>query len=241
MKLLFVDETDRQATTASRKFFCICGLLIDAENLIDITKKLEEIKNHYNLSNLKDARKSNLDEATRIEITSKIFDCLTKYKADVMGVVLGDTSLSYKLPLEDIYSGAMSFLLERYAIILKKQNTTGMVIFDTVDAIENKLRGKFFDHVQKEEVNMFGNKVCAIKDHVSPSLLFADDKHSVLIQAIDLIAVSLNSALVNTWEPKSPVSVENLPQSNKFLNIYWPLFARSPRNRVDGWGVKIWY
>lgn len=243
MKLLFVDETDRQANATSRTFFCICGLSIDESVVLTASNELEEIKTHYGLSNLKESRKSGLDEATRISITTDVFNCLSKFEVKIVGIILGDFSLSFGLPKKDMYMGAMSFLMERFALSLVKERASGLVIFDSVDhALEKDLRQKFYEYIREEKVQMVfdANPRCAFRDEILPSLLFSDDNHSVLIQAVDLVATSLNSAIVNTAKSGTPIIVSSLPAGNKFLAIYWPLFATSPGGKIEGWGIKVW-
>lgn len=243
MKLLFVDETDRQANATNRTFFCICGLSIDESVVLVASNELEEIKTRYGLSNLKDSRKTSLGEATKISLTTEVFACLSKHGVKIVGIILGDFSLSFNLPKKDMYMGAMSFLMERFALSLVKEKTNGVVIFDSVDhALEKDLRQKFYEYIREEKVQMAFDAVprCAFRDEILPSLLFSDDNHSVLVQAVDLIATSLNSAIVNTTKSGESITVSSLPTGNKFLTIYWPLFAASPAGKVEGWGVKVW-
>lgn len=242
MRLLFVDETDRQATTENPDFFCICGLSIDGD-VIEVCRELEKIKSDYNLSSLKDSRKTRLDESVRLEIAEKIKESLVKHEAHIIGIILGSDSLSSKLPKEDIYMGAMQFLMERFTLFLTKTENKelGLVIFDCIgEKIERKLRKRFYEYINSREVTMMGTHKAFFKDYIYPSILFADDDQNILIQAVDLIAVSLNSAVANTTTIGSPINFLKLQTGNKFLSIYLPLFAKSPKGEVEGWGIKIW-
>lgn len=244
MKIVFVDETDRQADATHRTFFCICGLIVDDSKVISLTAALETIKAKYGLANLKDCRKNGLDESTRIAITSEIFACLNDNGAKIIGVILGDFSLSAKLPKEDIYMGAISFLIERVVLSLIKEGGNGVVVFDSMEkSLEKELRKRFYDYVNTGVIQMTwkAEPEGAIKDHILSTLMFSDDDQSPLIQAVDLVAVSLNSAIANTYSPKKPIVVNDLPNANKFLKIYWPLFVRDSKGKVEGWGIKVWY
>lgn len=243
MRLIFIDETDRQANATKRTFFCICGLIIDDTEIIDTLRELEKIKQQHGLINLKESRKNGLDEETRISITKKVYDCLKEHKVEIISIILGDFSMSFSLPKDDMYMGAMSFLMERFTLSLKKSNTNGAVIFDCLEkSLENSLRKKFYQYVQEGVIQMFWeNKPRAIiRDYVQPTIFFTDDGQSLLIQSVDLIATSLNSSIVNTAKLGAPIDIESLETGNKFLKIYWPLFTKSPKGKISGWGIKIW-
>lgn len=243
MKLLFIDETDRQQSAGNgRAFFSICGLSINEKDVIEVNKKLEDIKNEYSLSNLKDARKTSLTEEIRLSITKNIAECLSKYDIKIRGIVMGSDSLSYMMNLEDIYIGAISFILERFTLSLMSETNTGLVVFDTIGSdTEKKLRLKFYRYVMDESLEMRGNHLAFYKDYIYPSILFSDDSYTNLIQAVDLIATSLNNALINCGGTRTPINIMDLPNHSKFLQIYWPLFMTSPAGKVEGWGIKIWY
>lgn len=243
MKIIFIDETDRQASSTNRTFFCICGLVVDGNRLIEITNRLEEIKAKYNLPNLKDCRTTGMDEEARLAITSEMFECLNSGGIKVIGIVLGDFSLSFNLPKADMYMGAMSFLIERFTLPLIRDSEAGIVIFDGMEkSLENELRKKFYDYTRTEVIQMAwkSQPEGAVRDHVLPTLFFTDDAQSLLIQAIDLVAVSLNSAIANQQKNGGKIVIKDLPENNKFLKIYWPLFVQSPKGEVEGWGIKIW-
>ena len=243
MKIIFIDETDRQASATVRAFFCICGLVIDDSEAISLINELEVIKNRHELSNLKDSRKTGLDESVRMAITTEIFDCLSKHKVQIMAIVLGSFSLSFNLAKDDMYMGAMSFLIERFTLSLMKLATSGLTVFDGVEkTLEKSMREKFYKYVQADVIQMpwDAKPKGSTKDFVHPTLFFADDDQCVLIQAVDLIATSLNSAIVNATKSGPVISVDDLPKNNKFLEIYWPLFVTSPKGSVKGWGIKIW-
>lgn len=243
MKMLFVDETDRQESARTRTFFCLCGLVLNEEHIIAASNELESIKIKYGLDNLKDSRKTGLSEKTRLDLTQEVFDVLAKHEAQVIGIVLGETSMSYKLPKEEMYMGAISFLMERFTIPLIKEGQIGSVVCDSLDSrTQRAIREKFHEFVRKENVQMAwdAKPMGAYHDHVLPTLLFTDDEQSVLVQAVDLVATSLNSAIVNTTKGGKPIVVNDLPNGNKFLSIYWPLFVRSRAGKVEGWGIKNW-
>ena len=240
MRFLLVDETDRQESI-NGPFFCLCSISIDEQFLIPSSQALEKINRKYNFSNLKQLRKSGIDEDNRLRVTREIYECLKKYDVVVRAVVIGEYSLSRKLPKDTIYMGALSFLLERFALSLHEEKGSGMVIFDSMDRnIENGIRGQFYKHVLEDSIEFASKHVADFRDLIYPCILFSDDNHNTLIQAVDLIATSLNNSIFNSYKKNSFITISDLPQYNKFLEIYWPLFMTSPGGKVNGWGVKLW-
>lgn len=244
MKLLYVDETDRQANAQKRLFFCICGLIVDDSVVLPLSNELEAIKVSYGLSNLKESRNSGLDKASKIKLTEEIARTLIKFDAKVVGIVLGDFSMSFNLPLCDMYMGAMSFMAERFALTVHKAGVTGIAIFDCLEpTLEKCFQEKFYTYVMETPLQMHwqDKPLGQMNDFLLPTLHFVDDQQTILVQAIDLIATSLNSAIVNTTKNGFDVKVSDLPSGNDFLKIYWPLFVTSPTGKISGWGIKVWH
>jgi len=241
MQILFADETDKQEGAEKRLFFCISSLAVEKEKLLTLSKNLEEIKTKHNLSNLKNSRKTALSESKRLEITKEIFQTLYDNDVKARAIVIGSFTLSRPISPEDLYFGALDFLVERWYMTLKKKNKIGFVIFDTVDRkLENSLRKKFYNYISEGECKYITKSYGFYRECIYPTLLFSDDNHSLLLQAADLIGTSLNSAIVNTLKKITYIDIQNLPEENKFLKIYWPLFMRSPSGKISGWGIKIW-
>jgi hypothetical protein len=242
MRILFIDETDKQKNKNNRYFFVLCGLVTKGESLINLTNELNQIKESYKLDTLKDTRKTNLKKSIKIEITNKIYNSLKNNGAEIRSAFIGNISLRSIKTVNDVYFGALTFLIERYFLTLKDKNDTGIVIFDSVDKkLEGKLRKKFFDHILNEKLvwAVSGRVEGYYKERIFPSIFFSNDEHSTVLQVTDLIATSLNSAI---WADlkKDILDVENLANKNDYLKIYWPLFVKSPVGKVNGWGIKIW-
>jgi len=242
MRFLFIDETDKQKNKNNKYFFVLCGLVISGDNLISVTTDLNQIKEKYKLKTLKDARKTKLKRDTKIEITKEIYDSLKKNKAEIRSAFIGNISLRNIETVNDVYFGALTFLIERYFLTLKENNDTGIVVFDSVDKkLENKLRKKFFEYILNEKLVwvVSGRVEGYYKDRIFPSIFFSNDEHSAVLQATDLIATSLNSAIWADFQ-KGTLDVENLMAKNEYLKIYWPLFVKNSTGKISGWGIKIW-
>jgi len=138
MKVLFIDESEKQKNVENKYFFCLCGLMIDRDNLIGLNNNLDSLRKTYNLSNLKDLRSSKgLD---KIKVTKEIYEILNSNNAKVITTMLGDKSLEYTDETIDVYFGAFTFLIERFLIHLWRESKSGIIIFDSLDKkLENKL------------------------------------------------------------------------------------------------------
>ena len=144
--------------------------------------------------------------------------------------------------VENSYYGAICFILERFFIHLNKEKKYGIIIHDDIDQkTEKRLKRKVYNFISKEK---FTCKVVSkpFIDRIYPDVFFSDDIYSNILQASDLIAVSLNSAIWKNWNSKKGLAfnVENLPEHNEYLEEYWKLFAKDRKDRVNGWGIKVW-
>jgi len=242
MKIFFIDETSRQKDNQhARAYFVLCGLIIDADDLIKANSELEEIKEQHHINSLKAARKDKLNKSEKLKITNEIFSILKKYNVEVRAVYLGELTMRSERKVSDTYFGAIDFLVERLFLSLKRDNTTGLVVMDNLNhKTEAELKRKFFKYIQNESQTWVASgKKDPYKSRVCSWLLFSDDDTNTFLQATDLIASSLNSAIWNAISDND-FDVEKLSEKNEYLKVYWPLFAKSPTGKVSGWGVKIW-
>ncbi|MDD5638560.1 MAG: DUF3800 domain-containing protein [Candidatus Pacebacteria bacterium] len=242
MKIFFIDETDRQKDgQRARAYFVLCGLIIDADDLIKVDSELEDIKKQHHINSLKVARKARLNKSEKLEITNEIFSILKKYNIEVRAVYLGELTMRSERKVSDTYLGALDFLVERLFLSLKKNNTTGLIVMDNLNhKTEAKLKKKFFKYIQNEsQIWVVSGKKDPYKSRVCSWLLFSDDDTNTFLQVTDLIASSLNSAIWNAISDND-FDVEKLSGKNEYLKVYWPLFAKSSTGKVSGWGVKIW-
>jgi len=242
MRFLFIDESEKQKNRYQRYFFSLCGLMVDEENLISLNNELNKIKEEYGFSNLKELR-GGISREIKLEVTHKVFQILSSNDAEVITAILGDIALKYVTTVNNVYFDALTFLIERFFIHLSKENKRGIIIFDSVDkSLENKLRNKFYDYISTQPLVMYSKRKGYFREKIFPSIFFSDDEHTTILQATDLIATSLNSAVWTALQDNGKkFSVEKLHERNEYLRIYWPLFVKSPKGRVNGWGIKIWW
>ncbi len=224
-----------------RAYFVLCGLIFDANDLIKAATELEKIGERHTISTLKSARKNKLNQTQKLKITEEIFSVLKKYKVEARAVYLGEYSMKSERKISDTYLGALDFLIERFFLSLKKNDETGLVVMDNLDhKTEANLTKKFFKHIQNDSQSwVTSDKKDPYKNRLCSWLIFSNDDTNSLLQATDLVATSLNSAIWIGVSNKD-LDVEKLAEKNAYLKIYWPLFAKSLTGKVSGWGLKIW-
>jgi hypothetical protein len=240
MKFLFIDESEKQKGKNRRYFFCLCGLMVDEDRLFALNSDFDTLREKYKLSNLKDLRKK-LPSKTKIKITKEICRILESKNTKIISAILGDVTLKDINRVDNAYFSALTFLIERFFIHLERSVKTGIIVFDSVDKnVEKSLRKKSFEFISKERHMMYDKIKGYYKEKIFPSIFFSNDEYTTVLQATDLIATSLNSAFWSSIQ-EGNLDVEDLPNKNKYLKIYWPLFVKNPAGKVNGWGIKVWW
>ena len=72
-------------------------------------------------------------------------------------------------------------------------------------------------------------------------MFFGKDEYSEMLQVADLIVTSLNSAYWKFTQDKTFKYIDDLPEYNQFLKIYWPLFVKNSDGKVERYGIKVWW
>jgi len=252
LNFLFLDESGRYENKNLWNYFIICGIIINGEEILSCENDLSEVAKKHEVDSLKQFRKNkkfNLDE--KIKITEEIFQILQKHKVKVLSSVIKDYYVQKSVKKEESYFNALEFLIERFFLELKNENSIGVVIADSFNTKEEKkLKNKFYEYISKEALKwVYSGRIEGFyKERIFPYLIFTEDSFCKILQVSDLIAAALNGAIKKEIarikkENKADIliNVENLNQYNPFLSLYWPLFARSPEGKIGGWGIKIWF
>ncbi len=171
---------------------------------------------------------------------------------------MGKTTLEALSPINLRYMETLRFIVERFNIHLTKENKLGIIIHDSVGNVENRFKRDFYKFVLNEEQTIHGVKKGKYRERIYPSIFFSEDEHSEILQICDIIARCLQNAIwehlyeIKVFNPsKVPVfkeenkifiNYDKLPDYNKYLKVYWPLFVKSPgNNSVDRWSIKFWW
>ena len=236
LKIIFIEETSK--TKNNKCFLCLCGVIVDSSEVISLENELQKFKEKFNYSDFKDFRKPD-NQSIKLRRTEYLKKILDKYNVNIISSVIQENSLNnIKIKYKQDFEGHqryydLRFILERFSFHLKRRNQTGLVIFDSLDnKIKNTMENLFYkDIISSNQLN-----------NIFPSILFSKDEYSNILQISDLIGVSLNNAIYNSIKNYSKNNVDELPNFNPYLKIYWDLFAWTNRtNSVKGWGLKVWY
>ena len=235
LKIIFIDETSK--TKNNKCFLCLCGLIVDSSEVINLENELRLFKKKYGYENFKDFREP-YNKEIKLKQTNEIKNILIKYDVNIISSVIQENSLNTIRLNNKNNSEAFQryydlvFILERFSFHLNRRKKTGFVIFDSLDnKIENTIEILFYEQItsSKKFKNIFS------------SILFSKDDYSNILQISDLIGVSLNNAIYNSIKKFSKINVDELPNFNPYLGIYWDLFEINKRtNSVEGWGLKVW-
>jgi len=243
MKILFIDESRKEKSRNEKYFFIQAGLMIDKEKIIDVEQAIEELKKSYTLETLKQIRK-NYEKEKKIKFTRELFKILQKNKSKILSSVLGNIALRHTEKIENSYFGGLTFLIERYFINLDKENKVGLIIYDRINkTVHYRLRKKIYEFISTEKFRC-RSRVQPFIDRIYPSILFNDSRFCNILQAVDLIALSLHSAIAKNFDISSQklrFDPNELQKCNLYLQEYWPLFVKDPKGNVNGWGIKVWW
>lgn len=237
---------------SSDDFLCICGIIVDSSNLINLNNDIAKFKTECGFENLKEFRSRKIPTKSKIGLTSDLFEVLEANDAKVISVILGEPTLKrirdkYKRHHKEVRTrfAALTFLVERFYLHLKRTKQTGQVVSDSLNPkVQSLLQDVYYDYITKSKFQMYFREGDIYKDVILPSISFTKDEHSDILQCSDLIAYSLNGAIsrtLNEIESVYKLNVENLEDKNPFISIYWALFEKDYSGNVKGWGIKLWH
>ncbi len=258
MIFCFVDESDDYIERQDKlkvHYSVLAGILICSDSLFDLSFRLEEFKERYNIENFKEIRKDKGQKFKNIDdIIKELVDTLDQYNAKMLSIieVLNPKQKYNDLVREKTYYDAVSRLAERVTLYCHSNNDKWLFIADSVsykDDLLKELKGKIKKEI-KEEGKTFS---LAIRDYLFETPFFVKDELSNFVQIADLVASAVNGAwkdYLNKYLNKYGMNfvndnatlrkdVGNLKNS-KFLNPLWSLFLKSTVGKIDGWGLKMW-
>lgn len=242
MKLFFIDETGRQGSGGKDKFFFLCGLIVDSNSLIKLNTDLNQIAQNKSITNFKDIR-SGVSNNKSASVHKEIAEALKKAgnKNVIRSIIFGESTLRNSQSKTENYTGALSFLIERFYLQLKQDNEVGLMFFDSCDKkLESNIKRWFYKFVSTEENKMNLKRNGFYRERIYPELIFCNDRYNLVLQITDVIASCLNYAVTKSFKESKSIDIQNLNRKSKYLQEYWPLFARSSFGEVGGWGIKFW-
>jgi len=240
MKIIFIDESEYNYKKR-KEYFVLSGIVVDEEKLLELEEEIRELKEKNGIQNLKELRKTiTVQQENKLKFTKKIVDLLKKNNCKNISIIFGDLGYNY----DEDYFGAITFIIERFCIKLRKEHQIGMIICDSLPSkICKNVSSKLRKYLLKEKLNIRGISKGYFKEHIYPAILFLDDDYSEMLQVTDLICTSLQSSLkefykYNDFHIKGNEDV--LKEYNPYLKCYWELFDKDSDDSVSSWGIKTW-
>lgn len=244
MKTIFIDESSME-----NKFFLLCGIIVDNNDLVSLNNDILNFKFKYGLSHLKELRKP-MHKKDKLFLIKEIAGILKLYDVKVISVILGDNTLN---DINNFYNGKrkeakiryepLKLIIERFCKHLERTRSTGQVVFDSLDRETKKLLTMEFNLfiTQKRSQIAFRDKYDFEKSIFS-AMLFSNDNHDTILQIADLIGFALRKAFEIALNEKSfnKLNPETLRLNLDYLGIYWPLFEKNVHGYVKGYGIKLW-
>lgn len=238
MIFCFIDESENKVTPDY--YLILLGVLVSSEYLFELSFEIKNLKDELEIENLKELRDTKrFKREDKLDATRRLTEKLEKYDVRFISVAEFPNRLKKDSPeyrKRQLYYGAIWLLAERSTIYAKRRGEKWLLIADMLkyNEIKEKIRS---------EMRMMGEAFnIKMKDYLFETPFFVEDELCNFIQVADLVALALNHALRNYLQEKNhPIDVENLYRFSPYLSCYWPLFDRSPEQKVDGWGIKIWW
>jgi len=241
MEFIFIDESEYNKKE-KKEWFILCGVMINAENVLETEELIRELKDKHKINSLKELRiGKKFDSGEKLKITLEIVDILEKYNVCVTSIIFGDLNKEYY----QNYFSALTFIMERFYLKVRRNNEKGMIICDSIDkSLAVKVSDVTREYLINNEVSIRGKSKGKIRNKIYPSILFLKDEHSELLQITDLICSSLQFSLWGFSKKNPTLSIKNnedsLLEFSQYLKAYWKLFETDINQKVSGWGIKTW-
>lgn len=141
MQIIFLDESgqpggfDKENKKLGKnvsRYFTLGGFMIDADNILEIERKLREIKMKYKLNSNHEIKwhstysKLGLNYEQYKNMKLEVIRTISEYRASVIGIVV-DKEECYKNKeyindSNDLYAVALHLLMERYSMEIKNKH-----------------------------------------------------------------------------------------------------------------------
>ncbi len=248
MYIVFIDESgqpggwnnvENNLTKNSSKFFTLSGFMIDANNILEITSKLKDIKIKYGLSEHTEIKwstsysKLGLTFDQYINMKKDILNMISQYNNSVIGIVM-DKQSCYKNRTDiknhnDLYAFALNLLMERVCMEISdrdgRDSTTPALMF--TDSRKNDNNNKLDKELQIAYLRARSLGTHYIKfPNFCESLVFIDSTYSSGIQCADFCAGAIHK--------KFEVN------EDEFFNILLPSIRKNKYENIYGYGIKLY-
>lgn len=240
MYLVFIDESGQPGGTInSSKFFTLSGFMVDANNILEITSKLKDIKLKYGLNPSLEIKwscsysKLGLSFEEYKNMKKDIINMISQYNNSVIGIIM-DKEYCYKNRSDirnhnDLYAFALNLLMERVCMEISdrdgRNSITPALMF--TDSRKNDNNNKLDKELQIAYLRARSMGTHYIKfPNFGESLLFIDSNYSSGIQLADFCA----GAIHKNFESND----------DEFFNLLLPAIRKNKLGNIYGFGIKLY-
>jgi len=247
--IMFIDESRIE----KKRYTCVIGLIIPAEEVVPICQKTNQIIKKYlgkdysfsdGTLNLKWIRKtkheetpfSRLTERKRNNFSKRVYRTLKVANCTLLCSVVKEWE-NYQTAVK----GGLYFILERFFYFLRDNNSYGFVISDKPPS------GKY-DYMNEliESVRSFEYWGKGFEERIYQDIFFTRDEWDPMIQVADLLAFTFSSYMRTCLKnvPLSKLSkrydFRYKLRENRFFKLIIPMIRKGPNGRVLGYGIKCY-
>lgn len=248
MYIVFIDESgqpggwnkhEKSLTTNSSNYFTLSGFMIDADNILEITSKLKDIKIKYGLSESCEIKWScsysklglNLEQFKNMK--KDIINMISQYNNSVIGIVM-DKIYCYKNRDDirnhnDLYAFALNLLMERVCMEISDRNGRNSTIpaLMFTDSRKNDNNNKLDKELQIAYLRARSIGTHYIKfPNFCENLVFIDSAYSSGIQCADFCAGAIHKKFESS--------------DDEFFNMLLPAIRKNKNENIYGYGIKLY-
>jgi hypothetical protein len=248
MYIVFIDESGQPGgwniensclTQDSSNYFTLCGFMIDADEILKVTKKLNDIKIQYGLKETTELKwscsysKLGLNFEDYKNMKKDIITMLSQYENSVIGIIM-DKESCYKKRNDiknhnDLYAFSLNLLMERVCMEITdrhgRNSTIPALMF--ADSRKNDNNNKLDKELQIAYLRARSMGTHYIHfPNFCESLVFIDSNYSAGIQCADLCA----GAIHRNFESKD----------STFFDLILPAIRCNKNHDIHGYGIKLY-
>lgn len=220
------------------KYFVLSGFMVEANEILNIEKKLRKIKEKYGLNPYHEIKWNtkykniNLDYEQIMCLKKDIIHIVNKYKNSVVGIIM-DKEYCFKNKKfvndhNDLYSLALHLLMERFCMsILSKEGKKNRIpVMLMADSRKTNLNNKLDTELQVSYLRAKNMGTYFVKfPNFCDSLIFVNSDYSAGIQLADFCA----GAIFRKYEGNDETFFNILQKS-----------IRKHKGSIEGAGIKLY-
>ena len=220
------------------KYFTIGGFMIDADRIIEIEKRVKDVKIKYNLNPHHEIKwhttysKLGLTYEQNIKLKNEILDIINSYKNSTVGIVMNKEKCyrnkNFINTHNDLYAVALHLLMERCCMEItdRKGRNTDIPAMLIADSRKNNTNNKLDKELQIAYLRAKNMGTHFVEfPNFCEAIIFADSDYYLGIQLADFCA----GAIHRKYENKDERFFSKIKSS-----------IRTHNGEIEGAGIKLY-